>query len=111
MISNPCHTAQTVNNHSRARTWCSSPNSTTAASTTSPARACGQVRLSRNSTLDFRPVRHIQFVGGPRPDFSTPGRAAGRPMTNVIEVRGLTKTYGDFVAVDAIDFDVVQGEI
>jgi ABC-2 type transport system ATP-binding protein len=28
-----------------------------------------------------------------------------------IEVRGLTKRFGDFVAVDGIDFDVAQGEV
>ncbi len=31
-------------------------------------------------------------------------------MTNLIEARGLTKTFGDFTAVDAIDFHVVEGE-
>jgi len=28
----------------------------------------------------------------------------------LIHARGLTKTYGDFVAVDGIDFDVAKGE-
>ena len=28
----------------------------------------------------------------------------------LIHARGLTKTYGDFVAVDGIDFDVARGE-
>ena len=28
----------------------------------------------------------------------------------LIVARGLTKTYGDFVAVDGIDFDVAKGE-
>ena len=28
----------------------------------------------------------------------------------LISARGLTKTYGDFVAVDGIDFDVAKGE-
>ena len=28
----------------------------------------------------------------------------------LIRARGLTKTYGDFVAVDGIDFDVAKGE-
>ena len=28
----------------------------------------------------------------------------------LIQARGLTKTYGDFVAVDGIDFDVAKGE-
>jgi len=28
----------------------------------------------------------------------------------VITARGLTKTYGDFVAVDGIDFQVSRGE-
>jgi len=32
-------------------------------------------------------------------------------MTEIlIQARGLTKTYGDFVAVDGIDFDVAKGE-
>src|SRR5947209_9426662 len=30
---------------------------------------------------------------------------------NIIEVRGLTKAYGNFVAVDGIDFDVREREI
>lgn len=29
---------------------------------------------------------------------------------SLIHARGLTKTYGDFVAVDGIDFDVAKGE-
>lgn len=28
----------------------------------------------------------------------------------LIHARGLTKTYGDFFAVDGIDFDVAKGE-
>ena len=28
----------------------------------------------------------------------------------LISARGLTKRYGDFTAVDAIDFDVAKGE-
>ncbi|MFC4333611.1 ABC transporter ATP-binding protein [Salininema proteolyticum] len=35
-------------------------------------------------------------------------RAAGHPV--LIEARGLTKTYGDFTAVDGIDFDIRRGE-
>ena len=32
------------------------------------------------------------------------------PTTSLIHARGLTKRFGDFVAVDAIDFDVAPGE-
>ena len=32
-------------------------------------------------------------------------------MDNAIEVRGLTKRFGDFTAVDAVSFDVPRGEI
>src|ERR1051325_9114122 len=32
-------------------------------------------------------------------------------MSNIIEVRNLTKKYGDFIAVDNISFEVKQGEI
>jgi len=31
--------------------------------------------------------------------------------TKLIEVRGLTKMFGQFVAVDKLDFDVFRGEI
>ena len=34
-----------------------------------------------------------------------------RASTSAIDVRGLTKRYGDFVAVDGVDFAVGQGEI
>jgi ABC-2 type transport system ATP-binding protein len=34
-----------------------------------------------------------------------------KPADNAIEVRGLTKRFGDFTAVDGIDFDVPRGEI
>lgn len=30
---------------------------------------------------------------------------------NILEVKGLTKKYGDFTAVDNLDFFVVEGEI
>ena len=33
------------------------------------------------------------------------------PPDNAIEIRGLTKRFGDFTAVDAIDLDVRRGEI
>jgi lipooligosaccharide transport system ATP-binding protein len=32
------------------------------------------------------------------------------PSSSLIHARGLTKRFGDFVAVDAIDFDVARGE-
>ena len=35
---------------------------------------------------------------------------APNPDTSLIHARGLTKRFGDFVAVDAIDFDVAPGE-
>ena len=39
-------------------------------------------------------------------------RRAARATTGIaIDVRGLRKTFGDFVAVDSIDFDVKRGEI
>ncbi|MBA2956090.1 ATP-binding cassette domain-containing protein [Nocardioides sp. MAH-18] len=36
--------------------------------------------------------------------------AAGRPVTNAIEVTGLTKTYGDLRAVDDVTLAVEEGE-
>lgn len=39
-----------------------------------------------------------------------PPRAAGATET-VIEARGLTKRYGDFTAVDHVDFNIQRGEI
>src|SRR4051794_13888523 len=33
-----------------------------------------------------------------------------RPASSLIHARGLTKRFGGFTAVDAIDFDVAQGE-
>ena len=32
------------------------------------------------------------------------------PTTPLIHARGLTKRFGSFVAVDAVDFDVARGE-
>ena len=40
---------------------------------------------------------------------SSPASAAAASAP-VIRARGLTKTYGDFTAVDAIDFDIAPGE-
>src|SRR3954451_16225580 len=33
-----------------------------------------------------------------------------QPSSSLIHARGLTKTFGEFVAVDAVDFDVATGE-
>jgi lipooligosaccharide transport system ATP-binding protein len=33
-----------------------------------------------------------------------------QPTSSLIHARGLTKTFGEFVAVDAVDFDVATGE-
>jgi len=33
-----------------------------------------------------------------------------QPTSSLIHARGLTKSFGDFVAVDAVDFDVATGE-
>ena len=33
-----------------------------------------------------------------------------KPTPSLIHARGLTKRFGEFVAVDAIDFDVAPGE-
>src|ERR687890_2608145 len=35
---------------------------------------------------------------------------ADTQQTSLIHARGLTKTFGEFTAVDAIDFDVARGE-
>ena len=34
-----------------------------------------------------------------------------KPTPSLIHARGLTKRFGEFVAVDAIDFDVAPGEL
>jgi lipooligosaccharide transport system ATP-binding protein len=39
-----------------------------------------------------------------------PGAVSADPSTSLIHARGLTKRFGDFTAVDAIDFDVAPGE-
>jgi lipooligosaccharide transport system ATP-binding protein len=39
-----------------------------------------------------------------------PGAASTEPPTSLIHARGLTKRFGDFTAVDGIDFDVARGE-
>ncbi|HET6810953.1 MAG TPA: ABC transporter ATP-binding protein [Acidimicrobiales bacterium] len=41
------------------------------------------------------------------PALPTPSAASEQPL---IQARGLTKSFGDFVAVDGIDFDVAAGE-
>ncbi|HEX2468977.1 MAG TPA: ATP-binding cassette domain-containing protein [Candidatus Limnocylindrales bacterium] len=40
----------------------------------------------------------------------SPGAASTDPSTSLIHARGLTKRFGDFTAVDGIDFDVARGE-
>ena len=40
----------------------------------------------------------------------SPGAASTDPSTSLIHARGLTKRFGDFTAVDGIDFDVAPGE-
>ena len=44
------------------------------------------------------------LVESSAPDVAPPS------TTSLIHARGLTKTFGDLVAVDAIDFDVAPGE-
>ena len=45
-------------------------------------------------------------VSAEAPAFSTPST----PSASLIHARGLTKRFGDFTAVDGIDFDVAAGE-
>jgi lipooligosaccharide transport system ATP-binding protein len=40
----------------------------------------------------------------------SPGAASTDSSTSLIHARGLTKRFGDFTAVDGIDFDVARGE-
>ena len=47
------------------------------------------------------------IVSAAAPAPSTPST----PTTSLIHARGLTKRFGDFTAVDAIDFDVAPGEL
>jgi lipooligosaccharide transport system ATP-binding protein len=39
------------------------------------------------------------------------GDAAVEPQATLVVARGLTKRFGDFTAVDGIDFDVRAGEV
>ncbi|MFK7865679.1 MAG: ATP-binding cassette domain-containing protein, partial [Pseudohongiellaceae bacterium] len=32
-------------------------------------------------------------------------------MTNIVEAKGLRKTYGDFIALDSVDLNIPQGAI
>ncbi len=41
----------------------------------------------------------------------SPRAASTDPATSLIHARGLTKRFGEFTAVDAIDFDVAPGEL
>jgi lipooligosaccharide transport system ATP-binding protein len=49
----------------------------------------------------------LTLSGAPAPDASA---GSTTHETSVIHARGLTKRFGDFTAVDAIDFDVAPGE-
>ena len=46
----------------------------------------------------------------PEPLVAASAPDAGASPTSLIHARGLTKRFGDFTAVDAIDFDVARGE-
>ena len=52
-------------------------------------------------------MRHPCPTPSCRPAASAPD---ARPTSSLIHARGLTKRFGDFTAVDAIDFDVAPGE-
>jgi putative spermidine/putrescine transport system ATP-binding protein len=45
-----------------------------------------------------------------RADQPGPSSDSGAEATNAVELRGVTKRYGDFTAVDAVDLDIVAGE-
>ena len=51
------------------------------------------------------PVHPVQAGGAPR------GAAAAAPGAPAVEVRELTKRFGDFVAVDGVSFAVAPGEV
>ncbi|HEY2213444.1 MAG TPA: ABC transporter ATP-binding protein [Acidimicrobiales bacterium] len=51
------------------------------------------------------PKSGSQLIGESRPE--TGGRAGEGPM---VEAHGLTKRFGDFVAVDGVDFTIARGE-
>jgi lipooligosaccharide transport system ATP-binding protein len=68
-----------------------------------------------------RRVRAVPPVSRPRATFAGPmtdtsatspatADATGSPASALVQARGLTKRFGDFTAVDAIDFDVRRGE-
>jgi lipooligosaccharide transport system ATP-binding protein len=59
------------------------------------------VRQAQDAAADQRAATST-VAGAPAP--------GQRPATVLVRARGLTKTFGNFVAVDGIDFDLVSGE-
>jgi lipooligosaccharide transport system ATP-binding protein len=60
------------------------------------------------AALEYHPSPMTQTVPAPGPGAASAPGAAPRPA--LIHAQGLVKRFGDFVAVDGIDFDVAPGE-
>jgi len=55
-------------------------------------------------------MTEMQVAEGPVTAPTTPARPTGSDAAPLIRARGLTKRFGDFTAVDGVDFDVAPGE-
>jgi lipooligosaccharide transport system ATP-binding protein len=65
-------------------------------------------------TSHSSPTTDAPGAGGPDDDLSRPGGSARADATAspapMVEARGLTKVFGDFTAVDHVDFSIAPGE-
>src|SRR3990172_8629574 len=79
-----------------------------------PGRGCRAETLRREKA--GRRARPSRAVLNPSiretPEDQSPGGTTvrSRMRESIVQARGLTKKFGDFVAVDAIDFDIAKGE-
>src|SRR5690242_2261013 len=91
--------------------WSSTASVSCSDTSVLPTSSRRRVRSSCERTFDIPRGKYIRCAGPPVTNLTVTGRRYGASPVTAIRTEGLSKRYGDTLALDSLSLEVAEGEV